>query len=185
MKPFVNNGLLDLTGHTAAGATWSGPGVVDAATGVFDATATGGRHSTNLGIRQWNLLHHRSIGRSGATAVVLADPLVDLCANEQSVDLTGNSPLGGTWEGTGITDGTAGTFDPGIGASTYDLIYIYTDPTTGCADTALVAQTVHPVPVAGFLAPLRNGFDTNVDLTNTSTGATAYEVGLGQCHREL
>ena len=178
----LNNGLLDLTGYTpATGATWSGPGVVDAATGVFDATATGdGTFTLTLEYGSGTCYTTDQLDVVvQPLPVVLADPLVDLCANEQSVDLTGNSPLGGTWEGTGITDGTAGTFDPGIGASTYDLIYIYADPTTGCADTALVAQTVHPVPVADFdLAPL-GCTDANVDLTNTSTGATAYEWDLG------
>ena len=57
------------------------------------------------------------------------------CVNDEVMPLTTFNPVGGTWEGDGVVDSTAGTFDTSIGVGDWDLFYWYTDPETTCSDT--------------------------------------------------
>ena len=61
--------------------------------------------------------------------------------------LTTFNPVGGTWEGDGVVDPTAGTFDTSIGVGDWDLFYWYTDPETTCSDTIEHLVTVQEIPV--------------------------------------
>ncbi len=71
-----------------------------------------------------------------------------ICENPNDIQLTGNYPTGGTWTGVGVS--TNGIFNvsntPGLGS--YELIYSYTDPNTGCSNTDLVTITVIENPIA-------------------------------------
>lgn len=65
----------------------------------------------------------------------------NLCADDASITLTGGSPLGGVYSGTGVT---AGVFDPSlsnVGANT--ITYTYTDGTTNCSGSATGVITVN------------------------------------------
>ena len=55
-----------------------------------------------------------------------------LCANHPAVSLTGGTPLGGVYSGTGVS---AGNFDPGLaGVGIYTITYSYTDG-NNCSNT--------------------------------------------------
>lgn len=83
-------------------------------------------------------------------------PIIDLgldefvCENNDPFDLLSPIPIGGIWQGLGITDGALGTFDPSVGANTYEVNYAYQDPTTQCIDTSYKNITVNSVPSANF-----------------------------------
>ena len=89
------------------------------------------------------------------TITVTIDPLPVLslggddvfCVNDEVMPLTTFNPVGGTWEGDGVVDSTAGTFDTSIGVGDWDLFYWYTDPETTCSDTIEHLVTVQDIPV--------------------------------------
>jgi len=79
---------------------------------------------------------------------VALSPLNNICDNGSEVELTGGTPAGGNYFGTGVE---AGFFNPqttGIGS--YSIGYAYTDENQ-CSDTAYQNVTVvgHPMPDLG------------------------------------
>ncbi|MGM1056391.1 MAG: T9SS type A sorting domain-containing protein, partial [Bacteroidota bacterium] len=64
---------------------------------------------------------------------VSIDPVSPVCLGE-TVQLVGN-PAGGTFSGDGVTAG--GSFTP-TEAKSYSITYSYTDPITGCSNTATI-----------------------------------------------
>lgn len=90
---------------------------------------------------------------------------ITLCAGER-VQLTAQSSNAVVWN-TGATGNSLWV------SPTATTSYWATDPTTGCSDTLNI--TVYPRPTAQFsAAPTQGGVPLTVQLTNTSTGATAY-----------
>ncbi|MFM9985793.1 MAG: PKD domain-containing protein [Flavobacteriales bacterium] len=178
----LNEGQYQLTGFSPVGATWDGPGVIDATNGIIQ--------SEDAGVGNWTLTLEYGAGTCFtsddieldilALPVVQSGPGATVCGNAAIFDLQGFVPAnGGTWEGTGITDASNGTFDPSIGTGTYDLFYWYENAQTGCSDTAYTTVNVSAVPVANFsLTPL-NCTNAPVDYTNTSVGGNTYTWNYG------
>lgn len=77
--------------------------------------------------------------------VVNAGPALTLCSSDRPHRLTGASPSGGVWSGTGIIDST-GLFLPSDAAlGALSLTYMFTDP-NGCSASAIRSVTVRPTP---------------------------------------
>ncbi|MBL7941702.1 MAG: PKD domain-containing protein, partial [Flavobacteriales bacterium] len=178
-----NEGVFVPSGYVPAiGGTWSGAGIINAGSGTFNPNVSG----TGTFVITLSYGSGTCFTSDQMEITVLAPPAVNagpnqsVCGNLEPFNLSGFSPAtGGTWEGTGIINASAGTFDPGVLPATYNLLYWYVDPMTGCADSANKQVTVHPVPVANFsVAPL-GCTNANVDLINTSTGATTYAWDFG------
>jgi hypothetical protein len=139
--------MFTLTGESPAGGTFSGMGV---SAGMFDAaTAGAGTHTVTYSFTDGNGCS------SSATqnVVVNALPVVTLasfspvCAESPAMTLTGESPAGGTFSGTGVS---AGSFDPAVAmAGTHAITYSYTDA-NGCSSSATESITVNPTPVVSF-----------------------------------
>lgn len=73
-----------------------------------------------------------------ALPTVIAGPDLSLCNNPVPTTLTGFSPPGGTWSGTGVT--SAGVFTP-AGTGSFILTYSFTDGNS-CTNTADVSVAV-------------------------------------------
>lgn len=70
--------------------------------------------------------------------VVTQSALTNACANWSSFALSGGSPAGGTYSGTGVS---GGMFDPAVsGVGTFPVTYSVTQ--SGCTNTALASITV-------------------------------------------
>jgi PKD repeat protein len=68
-----------------------------------------------------------------------------VCESATAFDLTGGTPAGGTYSGTGIDNGL--TFDPAVaGAGNQTITYSYTD-VNGCSNSAVQVITVNPKPM--------------------------------------
>ncbi|MDF1697314.1 MAG: hypothetical protein P1U56_15835, partial [Saprospiraceae bacterium] len=102
------------------GGTFSGTGITNGSLGTFNpATAGVGTHTITY------TLPGICMESTTIDIVVNALPVVSVsggpfCVDDSASNLTG-SPSGGTFSGTGITDGSAGTFDPataGVGTHT-------------------------------------------------------------------
>jgi gliding motility-associated-like protein len=179
----LNEGAYQLTGfNPVVNATWSGPGVTNSTAGIINPELAG--------VGTWNLTIETGSGTCYssdqmeleilALPNVASGPGAVVCGNAAIFDLTGFVPAsGGTWEGTGIINASNGTFDPSVGANTYNLFYWYTDPTTLCSDTANTQVTVSPVPVANFTVPVLGCTNSPAVLDNLSTGATQYLWNFG------
>lgn len=126
---------------TPAGGQWSGPGIVNATTGLFNTNAAGGpglktitytvggigcQVSTTV---QINLL--QSVNSS-----ITNNPGL-LCGSTSIVDLNAAAP-GGTWSGTGIIDAAQGLFDPTVsGFGTFTITYTIPNVCNGTSTTEM------------------------------------------------
>lgn len=118
---------------TPAGGTFSGTGVSGS---TFDPAVGAGTYTINYDYTDGNGCQ----GSASTDIVVNGNPTValaalsDLCIYNSSVVLSGGTPAGGTYSGTGVS---AGSFDPATaGAGTHLVTYSYTDA-NGCSDVAV------------------------------------------------
>jgi PKD repeat protein len=92
--------------------------------------------------------------------------LDSLCADDAPVTLTGGLPEGGTYSGTGVTDGI---FDPAVaGVGTFEITYAYED-VNGCQSQAVQTITVNPLPVV----------ELGADQETCTGGTVTFDAGAG------
>ena len=178
--PFCEDAApVNLTG-TPIGGTWIGPGITDGAAGTFDPAVAGdGAHVITYEVNDGGC-----VGTANENIVVNALPAVTInpagpfCEDAAPVNLVGN-PTGGTWIGTGITDGAAGTFDPAVaGAGLHVITYEVTD-VNGCEGSATANINVNALPMV-TITPA-GPFCVNaapVNLTGNPTGGTWIGPGI-------
>ena len=100
-----------------------------------------------------------------------------VCVDAQPFALSGGSPSGGTYSGTGVS---GGMFSPSTaGSGTHTLTYVYTDA-NGCTGSATQTQVVNALPVLSLA-----GFDTSYcsnslpdTLTPTPAGGNFTGAGM-------
>jgi subtilisin-like proprotein convertase family protein len=172
--PFcANESAVNLTATPAQGTNyWSGPGIIDPLTGLFDPASAGpGSHMVTVSKTYANGCVVT------ATITITVNPLPDatitdpgpMCANGPAISLSAATP-GGTWTGTGITNPTTGTFDPSVaGAGTHTIIYTVTDA-NGCSGSDDVDIVVTPAVVITAVVTdvgCNTGNDGGIDITIT------------------
>ncbi|PLW93853.1 MAG: hypothetical protein C0592_04810 [Marinilabiliales bacterium] len=167
------------TNLTAAnsGGTWAGTGITNASNGTFDpATAGVGNHE----------ITYTTSGNcpDTDTITVVVDSIIDatidpagpFCVNG-GIEILTAANTGGTWSGSGITNPSAGTFDPSIaGVGTHEIVYT-TSGSCGDTDTAfisVVSQLDATITAAG---PFCNT-DTIVTLIAASPGGVWSGIGI-------
>lgn len=162
-----------------AGGTWSGTNVDAmgnfsiAADGIFELVYTYGEGNCLTKDTMQFTVHPLPIVDAGQD--------VELCISEPIISLTG-TPLGGTFSGTGITDGNLGLFDPAIaGEGTFTITYAYTDPVTGCTNSDDLTAIVRPLPIVNFTVDPIVCQNATVPFTNTSTliNQSSWDFGDG------
>jgi uncharacterized protein (TIGR02145 family) len=78
-----------------------------------------------------------------ALPIVTQTPLANTCVNTTPILLSGGTPAGGIYSGTGVS---GGLFTPSIaGAGTFNITYTYTDANS-CENSAVQPITVYPLP---------------------------------------
>jgi PKD repeat protein len=83
-------------------------------------------------------------------------------------------PAGGVWRGVGVIDSVGGLFNPTIaGLGIKQVIYRYTNPTTGCSnnDTILINVIIPTIPNAGNDTSLCRG-SQSIQLAGSPLGGT-------------
>lgn len=134
-----NDGVLNLTGESPAGGTFSGTGVSGATfdptngTQTVTYTFTDGNGCTNNATQTITV---------NTAPTVSFDPIADVCENAGTITLGGVSPTGGVFTGTGVS---GNQFDPTVGTQT--IMYEFTD-LNGCSNNAMQDITVIPSETA-------------------------------------
>ncbi len=129
------------------GGTWSGPGIINSNTGLFDPGAVPGQTVTIV----YSLLDGICENTDTLTFFVSIPEEVQvddryLCLNDSPTLLQADQP-GGVWSGPGIINPQFGLFDPGtVGVGNWVVHYSWQDP-QGCtsADSASIIVEAPPV----------------------------------------
>lgn len=172
LPPVCHNHLpLLLTGGNPVGGTYSGPGIIN---NIFDPAITG------VGI--FNITYTYT-DTNGCTAQavqsleILPSPVVNIpvlpgiCVSAPPVILMGGSPLGGTYSGTGVMNGT---FNPALsGAGAFSIIYTYTN-SNNCSGSDTTTQLVFPLPVVSQSVIPNVCINTPLELAGGSPSGGTY-----------
>ncbi|MBI3136522.1 MAG: gliding motility-associated C-terminal domain-containing protein [Bacteroidetes bacterium] len=167
----IDGASYTLTEGTPAGGIYSGPGV--SGSSFVPSTAGVGSHAVNYTYTDGNgcvASAGQSIIVNNLPAVTFS-PLADVCENIAPFTLTGGSPAGGTYTGTGVS---GSSFDPSIaGPGSHVLTYTYTDGVTSCTNsaTSTIVVLVSPTVTAGSSATTVCSGDL---VTLNGTGAFSY-----------
>lgn len=96
----------------------------------------------------------------------------DACIYDDPFILSGQNPIGGFWEGTGITDSIQGIFDPSLsGLGIHNVSYVFTESIAGCRDTATKNIIIHDIPDIQLNLPDTVCADENVTFNLPFTSA--------------
>jgi len=131
-----------------SGGIWSGTGITNAASGLFDpAVAGAGTH----------IITYSFSGQCGDTANItievkdvgnpLITPVTPVCGTVEQISLSA-SPPGGYWFGPGMPDSTSGIFDSEDAGTGQHQIYYRDD--TPCPGTDTTIIIVHPSPTVNI-----------------------------------
>ena len=129
------------------GGTWSGQGVVDPNTGLFNPGAVAGQTVSIV----YALLDGICKNTDTVTFTIAIPEVVQandrfLCLNSSPAILQADKP-GGVWSGPGIINTQFGVFDPSVtGIGTWVVNYAWKDG-NGCTATDSATITVEPPPV--------------------------------------
>ncbi|MCW3085779.1 MAG: hypothetical protein JWP12_3145 [Bacteroidetes bacterium] len=158
-----------------SGGTWSGTGITNSSTGVFDPSVAGAgtyviSYTTSGTCTSTGTA---TIAVTAADNATITQPGM-ICSNAAAFTLTA-ATAGGTWSGTGITDVSAGTFDPAtatVGANTI------TYTTAGaCPDADAITITVS---VCTGIQNYDNASAVNVYPNPSSTGVFTVDLGTAE-----
>ena len=168
----------------ATGGSWSGPGILNPSTGLFDpftAAPSGGTVTLYYSTGQGNCYYLDS-----TNVIVYPLPTISTgsdiytCISASSFLMSGYSPSGGSWSGPGIVNPATGFVDPAVaGPGTHDLVYSITDPATGCSNRDTVRFTVFPLPVTGFNIDTLLCVNVPYAVQNISTGGASWFWDFG------
>jgi len=138
------------------GGTFSGNGIVG---NNFDPAIAGvGVHTITYDFMDINDCSNSTSGTIEVFAAPMANfsALADLCVDGGvQMNLTGGTPAGGTYSGSGIVDNMDGTynFDPEVaGAGTHIIQYTFTDG-NGCEGIATDLVEVFDLPTVTLVSP--------------------------------
>jgi gliding motility-associated-like protein len=154
-----------------AGGTWTGTGITNAAAGTFDPATAG------LGTHQIIYTISGSCGDADTIQITVVnvidasiDPVGVICNTQPAFNLTAANS-GGTWSGTGITNTSAGTFNPAIAGNGTHVIVYQISGTCGSIDSISVTVVSTVDASINSVTPLCNN-GNSITLTAANGGGT-------------
>jgi hypothetical protein len=177
----INGSPINLNSGLPIGGAYSGNGVTGtvfspvsagAGSNIITYTCTDANACTNS---------DTSLIVVNPLPVVSLDTFAIVCNGLQAFNLTGGSPSGGTYAGSGVVGGTQ--FDPTLnGAGNFQITYIYNDA-NNCTNTASQNLTVVNLTVnAGFDQTIScgNTAQLNASVNYTGAGSLTYSWSPAQ-----
>tara|TARA_R110002050_G_scaffold221441_1_gene357332 strand:- start:130787 stop:134845 length:4059 start_codon:yes stop_codon:yes gene_type:complete len=172
----MNGGTIPLNTGGPLGGTWSGTGVSGF---VFDPLVAGlGQHTVTYSFTLGSCTATSSevISVTAPPTVNLPSYTASICSASTAFNLTGGTPIGGTYTGTGVTNNS---FDPAVaGLGSHLMTYTYTD-SNGCSGTdtaSIIVVTGLPTSLGTFTGVCANS--PIVTLTGGTPAGGRY-TGLG------
>jgi gliding motility-associated-like protein len=156
VAPLCSDALPFTLNAVDNGGVWSGAGIQNAQSGLFDPQLSGAGTF---------VITYSISGTCGSsdTVQIVVNPAADatiatnnanLCANSGVLNLT-SLQTGGVWSGTGVTNTTTGVFDPlQSGVGTFPVVYTISG---ACGDADTISVTVSPVPNPAIVTPSLSG----------------------------
>ncbi|MBP9789193.1 MAG: SBBP repeat-containing protein [Bacteroidia bacterium] len=173
----VNASPVTLTGGSPAGGTYSGTGVSG---GIFNPSIPG-TGKTSITYTYSSASGCQSSASTNVTVsaipTVTLSALSPVCQTASAVTLSGGSPSGGTYSGTGVT---GNSFDPATsGVGTFAITYSYTNA-NGCSSTAQSTMVVNAVTTASMSTPdaVCDNTSSFALTTGTPSGGTYSGTGV-------
>jgi len=176
-----NTGAAINLSAATAGGTWSGPGITNATNGTFDPTTVAiGNHIVTYSLTtpcaSQDTVIVNVISQLDATITQVGP----YCTAFPSVTLSAVN-TGGVWSGQGITDATAGTFNPGTaGAGSHVITYTISG---SCGNVDTMTINVIPSPIISIQSDTTQGCEpTLVSFTgvnNQPGGSCLWTFGNG------
>lgn len=166
----INTGLLALAGFSpVTGGIWSGPGIINAQTGIFDPlVAGGGIHTLTFSFGVGNCLIKDTKTIQVISANIEAGLDRTSCLDDPPFMLSGFTPAAGAWSGPGITN-PSGEVDPqSASVGVHHLYYQYIDPVLGCSFLDSLQFTVHQMPESDFAQPTEACLNQEIQFDNLS-----------------
>ncbi|MCX6180735.1 MAG: gliding motility-associated C-terminal domain-containing protein [Bacteroidetes bacterium] len=124
VSPMCANAATKTLVATDAGGVWSGTGITNTATGVFDPKVSGaGTFTITYAISGTcgdSKTTSITVNATDSAKILPAGPFCSVDP-DYNMKLTGGSTTGGTWSGTGVSG--VGVFSPATGNGTYSLTY--------------------------------------------------------------
>ncbi len=174
---------MNVSGGSPLGGSFTGSGVIDNGDGTynFDPSLAGaGTHTITYSFTDGNGCDETAMDMVEvfATPMVSFTALADLCIDAGvQMNVSGGSPLGGSFTGSGVTDNGDGTynFDPSLaGAGTHTITYSFTDG-NGCDETAMDMVEVFNLPM---VAETHQDVSECIGETNGSIDLTVTDNGI-------
>lgn len=162
---------LSLTA-TPVGGTWSGTGI--SSSGLINpSNLSAGNYMFTYTYGTGDCEIQESINAQvQESAPVNAGNDFQICVESAALTLTGQSPTGGTWSGTGVT--SSGSFNPTTaGVGIHDLVYSFTNA-AGCMTTNSLTVEVLDFPTFTIMEDVVSVCDSpeDIDLTDYLTMQT-------------
>ncbi|MDD2634156.1 MAG: gliding motility-associated C-terminal domain-containing protein [Bacteroidales bacterium] len=177
--PLCDNDFVVYLTAATNGGVWSGTGITNPTTGEFDPNIAGaGTHTI-----QYTVSNGARVSTETETITVYLSPdasfppIPDVCETDPAFDIIPVNS-GGTWSGTGITNPTNGTFDPGIaGPGAHQISYTLTN--ANCTSVAIRRINVDTLVIATItpIGPFCDD-DPSVNLTSVHIGGTWSGTGI-------
>lgn len=174
--PFCETSASVNLAEPSSGGNWSGNGITDPVTGIFNPSIAGeGTHTityTNInGACTSTGTTNIHIDAAVDATITLAGPF---CNSDASVFMTAVSQ-GGTWSGNGIVNSVTGLFNPAIaGTGTHNIQYTVSNGL--CTDTDNISVIVEAAPDATIIT---SGPFCENDITQVFTAVTTGGVWSG------
>jgi len=120
-----------------SGGTWGPGGLITSAGSFYPLNAGPGDHEIIYTVSNTNGCSRSDtqIVHIDTLPTVSLAPFSNVCQSSPNVILTGGSPTGGIYTGTGVSGGIFNHST--LGAGSYPINYFYSDPNTGCSASAV------------------------------------------------
>ncbi|MFN9112626.1 MAG: hypothetical protein ACK5XN_21385, partial [Bacteroidota bacterium] len=142
LKSCVNETAVTLGGGSPAGGAWTASPTAVINGTIFNPSASG----VNTYKLIYSFMDANGCSNADTTTIrvnqlpVVIAPPATYCLAPGLVALPAATPAGGNWNGTGVTNNQFNPVAAGLGPHT--LTYSYTDPVTGCSNSANCTITV-------------------------------------------
>ncbi len=167
--------------YTGPVGTWTGPGIVNATTGIFNPSAAGvpgvKTITYTINVNGCVVTATTQITVLSSGNATINDPGA-ICTTQGIVDLSAVTNTGGTWSGPGIISASSGFFDPsGLTPGVYTITY---NIPNGCVSTDTIELSVvgpgtsSATPITGQICTT----DPVITLSGSPAGGTWSGPGI-------